>query len=101
MKIHSHKISITDAEMEIIGDALCETIKNEVEMWVRVTDLDGVKNQLEGEMDLLRHFTDIGYKVWVQGGEGVLGGSYDCGIDVWFDTIYTDAVAKHEAGKVK
>lgn len=100
MKIHSHEISITDSEMEIIGDALCETIKKEVEMFSRVTDYEGIKNQLEDEIDLLYQFTNIGYKVWIDGSEEVFG-HFECGTDVWFDKIYTDAVAKNESGKVK
>jgi hypothetical protein len=100
MKIHSHKISITDLEMEIIGDALCEAIIKEVRLFSQVTDLDGIKNQLEDELDLLYQLTNIGYKVWVSG-KNPLGGHYECGTDVWFDKIYTDAIAEKPVKKVK
>lgn len=100
MKIHSHKISITDSEKEIIGDALCEAIRNEVMLYVRVSDLEGIKNQLEEELDLLHHLTNIGYKIWVNGGQGTIG-HYDSDIYVWFDKVYGDALAVYEASKVK
>lgn len=100
MKIHSHNISITDSEMEIIGDALCEAIKKEVEMFSKITDYEGIKNQLEDEIDLLYQLTNIGYKVWVDGGEGIFG-RYECGTDVWFDNIYTEAIAEKPKSKVK
>lgn len=100
MKIHSHKISITDSEMEIIGDSLCAAIKQEVELFAGLNDLEDTKMMVEDELDLLYQLTNIGYKVWVVGGDGVMG-KFECSTDVWFDKIYTDAVANHEASKVK
>lgn len=100
MKIHSHNVSITDSEMELIGDSLCETIAREVRLYAPRNTLDDTKMMVEMEMDLLYQLTNIGYKVWVDGGEGVFG-HFECGTDVWYNKLYVDAVAKDKDSKVK
>ena len=101
MKIHSHNVSITDSEMELIGDSLCETIAREVKLYAPRNTLDDTKMMVEMEMDLLYQLTNLGYKVWVDGGDDMFGGHFECGTDVWFDKLYTDAVADEPVDKVK
>lgn len=92
MQTLSHTIRITDDEKELIGDALCFEIKNTVEKYAVLNDMDETRLMVETELDLLHALTNIGYKMWVDA-ENFIDGYSTSDTDEWFESVYTEATS--------
>jgi hypothetical protein len=93
MKTHTITISITPDELEILGGAVEQSIKKEIEAF-------GDKTwAYEEELDLLRELVNIGYAMWLNPTGKIKDGKLCRDVDEWLAHIKKTVHNKNKEDK--
>jgi hypothetical protein len=90
MEIKTINITIDPDELELIGSALEDSIKREVEALKR----ESFDLLCDEHRDLLRAFVNCGYSIWLDAGEQLAMGRLCHDVDEFVDHLYREKEAE-------
>jgi len=93
MKINKITISISESELDIIGEALEGAIKKSVELFGKS------KYMYEEEISLLHDLTNLGYKMWINPIGKVLDGRACHDVQEWLKYVQKTVHNKNKGEK--
>lgn len=101
MHVQTTTVEFTQEEIEIIGNALCQSITNTLKSFAdKEVDID---DWIQDERALLYDLTNAGYQLWVNADNrcDILKGYHTIDVDKWIEVEKARALATTETPKKK